>query len=195
MLNHLPTDVKRHAVGQVTAHRQVHAEDGVAGLEEGEEHGLVCLRAGVRLDIGGIGAEQLLGPVDGQLLDHIHVLAAAVVALARIPLGILVGQLRTLGFHHGPGDVVLRGDQLDVVFLAAVLVLDRGPEFRIALGKGVLLGKHFLLSKKCFSEGWREASCQNQNIRLRIVLVKASAWRFAETKTWPNPWMEGNAPF
>ncbi len=94
--------VERHAVGQVAAGRKVHAEDGVARFEEGHEHRLVGLRAGVRLDIGGIGAEQLFRPIDGQLLGHINMFAAAVIALARIALGVLVGQLRTLGFHHRP---------------------------------------------------------------------------------------------
>ena len=35
-------------------------------------------------------------PVDGQLFDHVDELAAAVVALARIALGVLVGQARAL---------------------------------------------------------------------------------------------------
>ena len=37
--------VQRHAVGQVTAFGQAHAQDGVAGLGEGHQHGLVGLRA------------------------------------------------------------------------------------------------------------------------------------------------------
>ena len=41
---------------------------------------LLAWRAGVRLDVGVIGAEQLLGAVDRQLLDHVDLLAAAVVA-------------------------------------------------------------------------------------------------------------------
>jgi hypothetical protein len=44
-----------------------------------------------------------------------------------------------------------------VIFLAAVFVLDRGPEVRVALGKGVLLGKHFLAFKKMFQS--RLARC------------------------------------
>jgi hypothetical protein len=46
----------------------------------------------MRLHVGVIGAEQLLGAVDGQLFDFIHMLAAAVVALARVAFGVLVGQ-------------------------------------------------------------------------------------------------------
>jgi hypothetical protein len=88
-------------VGEVAAFGQAHAHDGVAGLQEGQEHGLVGLRAGVRLHVGGFGAEQLLDAVDGQLLGDVDVLAAAVVALAGVALGVLVGQLRALGGHDG----------------------------------------------------------------------------------------------
>ena len=63
--------------------RQAHAEDGVAGLERREEDRLVRLRTGMGLDVGGLGAEQLLDAVDGQLLDDVDELAAAVIALAR----------------------------------------------------------------------------------------------------------------
>jgi hypothetical protein len=37
-----------------------HAHDGVARLQQREEHGLVGLRAGMRLHVGEVGAEQLL---------------------------------------------------------------------------------------------------------------------------------------
>ena len=94
--------VERHAVRQVAAGGEIHSQHGVAGLEEGQEHRLVGLGTGVRLHVGTIGAEQFLGAIDGKLLDHVDVLAAAVVALARIALGILVGELRTLSFHYRP---------------------------------------------------------------------------------------------
>src|SRR5690606_35386539 len=110
------------AVGQVAAVRQRHAQDGVAGLQQGEVDGLVGLRAGVGLDIGVVGAEQLLEAVDGKLLGHVDVFAAAVVALARVAFGVLVGQLAALGLHHPWAGVVLAGDQLDVILLAARFV-------------------------------------------------------------------------
>ena len=43
---------------------------------------MVGLAPGVRLHVGVLGAEELLGAVDGELLDHVDELAAAVVALA-----------------------------------------------------------------------------------------------------------------
>ena len=64
-------------------------------------------------------AEQLLRALDRQRLGDVDELAAAVVALARIALGILVGDHRALRLEHRAADDVLRRDQLDLVLLAA----------------------------------------------------------------------------
>ena len=44
----------------------------------------------VRLHVRVLGAEQLLRAIDGEFLDDVDHLAAAVVAPAGIPLGVLV---------------------------------------------------------------------------------------------------------
>ena len=106
------------------------------GFSRPKKHGLVGLRARVRLHVGVLGAEQLLHAVDRQLLGDVDELAAAVVALAGIALGVLVGQLGALRRHHGRRGVVLGGDQLDVLFLAPVLGLDGGPDLGIDVGDG-----------------------------------------------------------
>ncbi len=90
---------------------------------------------GVRLDVGVLGAEQLLGPVDRQLLGHVDELAAAVVALARIPLGVLVGQHRALRLEHRHRDEVLRGDHLERPLLALELEREDLGDLRIDLGQ------------------------------------------------------------
>ena len=127
--------VQRHAVGQVAAFGQAHAHDGVARLQQGEEHRLVGLAAAVGLHVGEVGAEKLLGALDGQGLDDVDVFAATVVALARIALGVLVGELRALRLHHGRRGVVLAGDELDVLFLAAVFGLHGGPGLGVDEGE------------------------------------------------------------
>src|SRR6185436_1098477 len=66
----------------------------------------------------------------------IDVFAAAVIALARVAFGVLVGEQRALRREHGRAGVVLGGDQLDVVFLAARLLADGAADFRIGLLKG-----------------------------------------------------------
>ena len=125
--------VQRHAVRQVTAFGQAHAHDGVAGLEKSEEHGLVGGGAAMRLHVGGFGAKNLLDAVDGELLGHVNVLAATVVAAAGVAFGVFVGELRALRGHDGGRGVVFAGDQLDVMLLAGVFSLDGSEDFGVGL--------------------------------------------------------------
>ena len=88
------------------------------GFIRRHEHGLVGLGAGIRLHVGESAVEQALGALDGERLGDVDELAAAIVAPARIALGVLVGHHRALRLEHGARDDVLRGDQLDLVLLA-----------------------------------------------------------------------------
>src|SRR5258708_21842023 len=113
------------------------AEDRVAGLEYRGIDRLVRLRARVRLHVRPGRAEQALRALDGKGLGQVDVLAAAVVALARVALGVLVGEHAALRDQHLAADVIFRGDQLDVVFLPLLLAPDRVPDFAIRLCKKV----------------------------------------------------------
>ena len=127
-------EVERHAVRQVAAVGEVHAHDPVARLEHAEVGGHVGLRAGVRLDVDVLGAGiERQRALLRQALGDVDELAAAVVALARQALGVLVGQPRALGFHDRRGDVVLARDELDLVVLPASLAEHRLPEDGIEL--------------------------------------------------------------
>ena len=64
----------------------------------------------MRLHVGIIGAKERLGALDGELLDDIHVFTTAVVTLARITLGVLVGQATALRFHYARTGVILGSD-------------------------------------------------------------------------------------
>ena len=91
----------------------------------------IGLTTRVRLHVGVVGAEQFLGAIDGELLGDVDEFAAAVIALARITFGVLVGQHRTLGLEHARTGVVFRGDQLDVIFLALALAVDGGIQLGV----------------------------------------------------------------
>jgi hypothetical protein len=78
----LPEKIERVAVGQVAAVREVHAEHRVARLEQRQVDRHVGLRAGMRLDVGVVGAEERPGAADGGALGDVDELAAAVVPLA-----------------------------------------------------------------------------------------------------------------
>src|SRR6476661_1897532 len=100
------------AVGEVAAHGQRHGEDRVAGLHERAVDRLVGTRAGVRLDVGVVGVEEGLAPLDGEVLGLVDLRAAAVVTAPRVALGVLVGQRRAEGGEHLGAGHVLRGDEL-----------------------------------------------------------------------------------
>ena len=89
----------------------------------------------MRLHVGELAAEQLGHALDRQPLGDVDELAAAVIALARQAFGIFVGEHRALRFQHGARDDVLRGDQLDLVALAAEFQLDRLGDLRIDLAQ------------------------------------------------------------
>ncbi len=89
----------------------------------------------MRLHIGVAASEQFGDALDGEPLGDIDELAAAVVALARQPFGIFVGEHRALRLQHGTRDDVLRRDEFDLVALAAELELDRLGDLGVALGE------------------------------------------------------------
>ena len=129
------------AVRQVAAAREVHAEQSVTGLQDAEVDRHVGGRPGVRLDVGVLGAEELLGALDRQPLDHVDELAAAVVAAAGVALGVLVGEHAARRFEHRAADEVLRGDELEPFVLPSALVGDGGRNLGIG-GREGLIRRH-----------------------------------------------------
>ena len=119
----LARHVQLHPVGQVAAVVQGQAKDRVARLEHRHVGGVVGLRAGVGLDVRMLGPEELQRPVDRQLLGHVDLLAAAVIAAAGIALGVLVGEHGARRLQHGLGHEVLRGDHLQRRLLAVELTV------------------------------------------------------------------------
>jgi hypothetical protein len=91
-----------------------------------------------------LGAEELLRTVDRELLDLIDDLAPAVVALAGIPLRVLVGRHGAHGLEDGGPGEVLGGDQLDLAALALELFAKESGDVRVdiieACGNEVVKG-------------------------------------------------------
>ena len=105
-------------------------------LEDDEVGRHVGLGAGVGLDVDVLGAgEEGQGAILGQPLGDVHEFAAAVVALAGQALGVLVGERRALGLHHGGEGVVLAGDQLDLPALAIGLAANGRPQLGVDIGQ------------------------------------------------------------
>ena len=115
---------------------QIHPEKRVAWLKKRGHRGEVRRRAGVGLDIGVVGAEELLGAIDRELLDFVDDLAAAIVALARKSLGVLVGQRRSHRFEDRGRNEVLARDQLEATVLPLDLTTDEGRNLWISRLQG-----------------------------------------------------------
>ena len=111
---------------------EAHGQDGVAGLEQCLVHRQVGVGAGMGLDVGVLGPEQGFDPVPGQVLHLVDDLVPAVVAPARISLGVLVGEHRPRRRQHGRRREVLRRDELQGRRLAVDLGAEqrRGPRGR-----------------------------------------------------------------
>ncbi len=137
----LSGEVERMAVSEVAAVRQVHAKDGVARLEEREVHRHVRLRAGVRLHVDVVRAEELFGARDGERLGDIDELAPAVVPFARVTFRVLVGQHGAGRFENGLADEVLRGDQLEPAVLSMHFLRDRPRDVGIRIGQRAPAGR------------------------------------------------------
>ena len=76
------------------------------------------------LYIGKAGAEELPGPLDGDVLHYIYALAAAVIPFSGVALRVFVGEHRTGSGQNGGADHVLRGDEFDVLLLAVIFRLN-----------------------------------------------------------------------
>src|SRR5437762_13201877 len=118
-------------VCQVTAVREVHAEDGITRFKGGHVYGLVRLGAGVRLNVHVFRVEQLLRALDRRRLCDVYELAAPVIALAGQPFGVLVGHYGAESLEYGFADEVLRRDQFKRPRLPVRFAVDGARDLRI----------------------------------------------------------------
>ena len=112
------------AVGEVAASGERHSEDGVTWLAPSKIDGFVGVGAGMGLDVGVVGVEELLGAFDGEGLDLVDVFVAAVVAFAWVAFAVFVGEDGAHGFQNLGGDVVFAGDEFEAVALADFFLVD-----------------------------------------------------------------------
>ena len=112
------------AVGEMAAGGKGHGEDGVARLAPSEINGFVGVGAGMGLDVGMVGMEELLGALNGEGFNFVHVFVAAVVALTGVAFAIFVGEDGAHGFQNVGGDIVLAGDEFKAVALADFFLMD-----------------------------------------------------------------------
>jgi hypothetical protein len=85
----------------------------------------------MRLDIRMFGAEKSFRALDRKLFHNVYKFTTSVPALARVTLGILIGQDRPLGFEYGRGHKIFGSDQFDILILPIDFAPDRLKDFRI----------------------------------------------------------------
>ena len=112
------------AVGEVAAGGEGHGEDGVARLAPSEINGFIGVGTGMGLDVGVVGMEELLGALNGEGFNLVHVFVATVVALAWVAFAVFVGEDGAHGFQNLGGDVVFAGDEFKAVALADFFLMD-----------------------------------------------------------------------
>ena len=125
---------------------QAHAQDGIAGLDHRGVCGVVRLGAGMGLHICETRTEQLLRAIARKVFHKVDLLAAAVIALAGIAFGVLIGEHASHGLHYRRGSEVLGSDQFDAGALAVEFRAKGRGNRRIGLGyviqgHGILLGQ------------------------------------------------------
>ena len=125
--------IDRAPMGKMAAIGKAHAHDRIARLQQSEENRHIGLCAGMRLYVGIFCPEQLLRAGDGQTLHLIDILAAAIVAFARVALCIFICKYAALCFHDSHAHNILRSDHFQLVALAAQLVIDLRSDFRVDL--------------------------------------------------------------
>ncbi len=87
-------------MSKVAAVGEVHGENFISGLKDGEIDGGVRLGAGMRLDVRVVGSEELFRALDCEGFHDIDVFAAPIPAFAGVALGVFICEQRALRFHH-----------------------------------------------------------------------------------------------
>src|SRR5690606_33733020 len=83
------------------------------------------------LHIGKTGFKELTKTLFSQLFSLIHNFTATVIALARIPFGILVGQNTASSLKNSTGYEIFGGNQFDSLALAFLFCLKNFTDFQI----------------------------------------------------------------
>ena len=117
------------AVREMPSVFEAHRQNFIAGFEDGCVYGGVGLRARMGLDIGELHAEKLFGALYREPLHNVHKLAAAVIPLARIPLGVLVGERGAHRLHDRRNHEIFRRYEFDMSLLTFGFVA-YGVEYR-----------------------------------------------------------------
>lgn len=109
----------------------------------------------MRLDVGVLGAEERGGPLDCDALGGVRLCAAAVVAAARVALGVLVGEGGAEGGQDGGRGEVLGGGELEGAGLPVQLRQQYAGDLRVLVEQGAEVLRQAVGGGGCGSVGDR----------------------------------------
>ncbi|CDC63330.1 uncharacterized protein BN660_01889 [Clostridium sp. CAG:448] len=113
--------------------RKVHGEYGVPRLQKGKENGKVGVGAAVGLYVGVLCAEQTAGTGACELFHFVDIGTAAVIAFARITLGVFVGEQAPRSEQNRLGNHIFGGNQLNILLFALLLTCNGGIDLGVVL--------------------------------------------------------------
>ena len=138
----LARKVDLHAVGEVPAVREGKPHKGVASTCESMHHSRVCGRTRVGLHVRVVSTEKGLRTLNCQVFRDVHELAATVVALARVALGVFVRENRPLGLKNRPRNKVLARDHFKGGLLAVQFLIENLGDLRVDRGNRFAMRAH-----------------------------------------------------
>ena len=129
VVEHHTREIHWATMREVSAHCEVEAHKLVARFQASQEHCHIGLCARVRLHIGIFSTEQFFDALDSNVFALVNALATAVIAMARIAFGILVGEATAHSFHHLRANEVFTCNQFHTFVLALIFLLDNVEDF------------------------------------------------------------------
>jgi hypothetical protein len=112
---------------------EIHRKNLVTGLKKRKESRKVGIRSGMRLNVCVISAPKLASTGASDLLDLINKFTSAVVTLAGITLGILVGKNTARCEKNCLGNDVFGCDKLDITALTRKFSATRRADFGVKI--------------------------------------------------------------
>ena len=99
---------------------EVKPQESISGLQHGEQNGCIGLRTRVGLHVGVFGTEKFLYSFDCKGFHLVNNLAASVITVSGISLGVFVSKIRPHSFHNFGAYKIFGGNEFHSFQLALV---------------------------------------------------------------------------
>ena len=118
-------------MGQVPTMVKTHTHYGVTHLKQSHIYSRVRLRSGVRLNVRVFRPKKLFDPINGELLNNIHMGVTTVVSAPWIALAVLIRENTASSSHNGGGGKIFRRYELEAHSLPFFFLFDKALYLQI----------------------------------------------------------------